>query len=443
MRSSGPFLRRLTQIADQTESNSFFGAVPSEFVDQALAEAGKDKNRHGVRVPHWLALRLLTCMFFLRDLSIQAVLDRVAAVLGTPANWKGEVPNSSLIAKARDRLGQDVLKGLFRRFADFLADEFTCKDRWLGYLVVAIDGTTLRMPDSEDNVAEFGRPGGRNGSGGFPQLRLVTVVSALSHFVLGAVVGPCKGKGTGELSLVKQLLGLLQPDWITLMDRGFCSYPLLQAMNHAGKLFMVRKPTGKTSARPKKVGRPLRSRKDWWVDYLPNSRRYPGGVPLRLRWLRFKTSRGRWVEFLTNLDPELFPYEVLKDLYLQRWEVEFVFREIKTHLVGKKVEFRSMTPNRVRQELLGMLVAYNAIRLRIAEAANLSDLEPRELSFSQSLLLLQLAALNAVPVRDVLCLLASYRIQKRPPRNYERVVKVPQSKFAANPARARPCAGVG
>jgi hypothetical protein len=441
MRSTGPFLRRLWQIADQTESNVFFGAVPSELVEQALADAGKAKNRHGAKLPHWLTLRLLTCLFFFRRLSIPTVLDRVAAALGTPTSWRGKVPHCTSIAAARDRLGLDVLERLFGRFAEYLVREFSCKDRWLGYLVVAIDGTTLRMPDSPANVAAFGRPGGRQGSGGFPQLRLVTLVSTLSHFVLGAVAGPCKGKGTGELSLVKQLLGLLQPDWITLMDRGFCSYPLLRSMDEAEHLFFVRKPTGKTSARPKKVGRPIRRRRDWWVDYLPNSRRYPDGIPLRLRWIRIRTSRGKWIEFLTNLNPERFPYESLQNLYLQRWEVEFVFREIKTHLVGRKVEFRSRTPERVRQEVYGMLVAYNAIRLRIAQAANLANLEPRALSFTQSLLLLQLAALNATLLQDVLRLLCSYRIPKRPPRSYRRVVKTPVSKFAANRARASPCVG--
>lgn len=443
MRSAGPFLRRLTQITNKAEDNSFFDAVPSELADRALVEAGKDKNRHGARLPHWLMLRLLTGLFFFRDQSIPAVLDRVATVFGIPPSWRGKVPHSSSIAEARDRLGLDVLERLFKSFAAFLTREFTCKDRWLGYLVVALDGTTLRMPDSPANVAAFGRPGGRKGSGGFPQLRLVTLVSTLSHFVLGAVAGPCKGKGTGELSLAGQLLDLLQPDWITLMDRGFCSYPLLRAMDEAERLFFVRKPTGKTAARPKKVGRPIRRRRDWWVDYLPNSRRYPGGIPLRLRWVRLRTSRGKSAEFLTNLDPERFPLEILQHLYLQRWEVEFVFREIKSNLVGKKVEFRSRAPERVRQELLGLLVAYNAVRLRIAEAANLVGLEPRELSFSRSLLLLQLAAMNALQVNDALRLLSSYRITKRPTRRYPRVVKAPVSKFAANRSRAKPCAGGG
>lgn len=437
MRSSGPFLRRLSEVAE-TESNAFFGAIPSQFVEEALEEAGKAKNRKGVKLPHWLTLQLLTCLFFLRDLSIPAVLDRVAGVLGTPKTWQGKIPHSSSIAEARDRLGLEVLSSLFRRFANYLVREFSCRDRWRGHLVVALDGTTLRMPDCSENVEAFDRPGGRTGSGGFPQIRLVTLVSTLSHFVLGFATGPCKGKGTGEESLAKTLLHLIQPNWITLMDRGLCAYPLLRAMSESGRLFLVRKPTGKTSARPKRVSC-VRARKDWWVDYLPTSRwkLSVSNPPLRLRWIKLKTKRGKVVEFLTNLDPEQFPFEVLQELYSQRWEVEFVFREIKSNLVGKKVELRSRTPDRVRQEVYGLLLAYNAIRLRMAEAANHADLEPRALSFTQSLLLLQLAALNSVALEDVLRLLCSYRIAKRPTRNYARVVKAPQSKFAANRARAK------
>jgi len=440
MRSSGPFLRRIQEIVGHTEENSFFDAVPPELVDEALAATGKDKNRHGAKLPHWLMLRLLMCLFFLRDQSIPTVLDRVAGAFGAPPSWRGRVPHCSSIAEARDRLGLEVLERLFARFAQFLVQRFTRRDRWHGHLVVAIDGTTLRMPDSTENVTAFERPGGRKGSGGFPQLRLVTLVTTLSHFVVGAASGPCKGKGTGELSLAKELLGLIQPDWISLMDRGFCSYPLLHDMVNTDRLFFVRKPIGKTSAQPKKVGKPIRNGREWWVDYLPNSR---SGVPLRLRWIRIK-GRGRGhVEFLTNLDPEQFPWETLRDLYRQRWEIEFVYREIKSNLIAKKVEFRSRTPQRVRQELFGLLLTYNAIRLRIAQAANLVALEPRKLSFSESLFLLRLAALNELPVPEVLSLISSYRIAKRPRRSYARVVKAPVSKFAASHARAKQCAGGG
>jgi len=438
MRSSGPFIRRLAEVSDQSQSNSFFDAVPRQLVQEVLDETGKDRDRHGAKLPHWLVLRLVTCLGFLRDLNIPTVLDRVAAVFGTPLSWQGQIPHSTSIAQARDRLGFDVVRALFRRFAAFLAGRLAKLDRWHGLVVVAIDGTMFDVPDTPANVSAFGRPGGRNGSGGFPKLRLVALVSTVSHFVLGCVVGPCKGKGTGEKTLAPNLLAVLRPNWLLLMDKGFCSYPWFKALGD--KPFFVRKTEGRTAVKPKKIGRPLRPRKDWWVDYLPASAK-GGQEPLRLRWIRIKLKkrkgrrRCRWVEFLTNLPPDRFPYEVLVDLYLQRWEVEFVFRELKTNLLRKKM-FRSKTPTRVLQEVYGLMVAYNAIRLRMAQAAKLAHVEPRELSFCQAVTILQLASLNGISSRVAIKLVSSNRISKRPSRAYPRVVKKPASKFAANRRRA-------
>lgn len=437
MLASGPLLRHLGEVIDQTPDDRVFDdAIPEEIFQASLEEYEKADDRFGVKLPFWLTLRLIVHMALLRHLDIRSVLDRVARVFGTPTSWRGGVPHSTSIAQARDRLGLDVVQGLFKRFAVYLAD--WDPSRWKGLLVVAIDGTMLDAPDSLANVSEFGRPGGRNGSSGFPKFRLVAVVSTLSHFVLGCVTGACKGPGTGEKTLVHSLLPLLQPDWLILMDSGFCSFPWLKALGD--RPFFVRKTQGKTAVKPRKVERAIKPRADHWVDYLPVSSK-SGEAPLRLRWIRInvnKKKRGRkakWVEFLTNLPPERYPYDELVSLYMQRWEVEFAFRELKVDLL-KKVMFRSQTPTRVLQETYGLLLAYNSIRLRMAQAAKLAKVEPRRISFTYAVAILQLAALNGLRERHVLLLLGSKQIHKRPSRSYPRQVKRPAAKFPANRRRA-------
>lgn len=439
MLAAGPLVRRLGEVmGDSSDDLSFYDAIPREVFEETLVESGQAQNRHGAKLPHWLTLRLVMCLGFLRDLSIPNVLDRVAAVFGSPASWLGRVPHPSSIAQARDRLGCEVVQLLFRRFAAFLIRSLAARHRWHGLVVMALDGTMLDVPDTPANVAAFRRPGGRNGSGGFPKLRLVALVSTVSHFVVGCVLGPCKGKGSGEESLARDLLALLRPDWLLLMDKGYCSYPWLKALGD--KLFFVRKTEGRTAVKPTKVGPPLKPRRDWWVDYLPTSAK-PGQKPLRLRWIRIKLKKRRgqkqrWAEFLTNLPPDRFPYEVLVDLYLQRWEIEFAFRELKVDLMRKRM-FRSRTPARVLQEVYGLLIAYNAIRTRMAQAAELVGVEPRELSFNQAAMILQLASLSGLPSQLAIKIISSKRIPKRPSRSYPRVVKKPASKFAANRKRAK------
>jgi hypothetical protein len=334
-------------------------------------------------------------------------------------------------------LGFEVVRTLFRRFVDHLIPTVEACERFHGLVTVAVDGSMLDTPDSQANVAAFKRPGGRRGPAGFPKIRFVALVSTVSHVILGCVAGPSKGKGTGETSLVTDLLPRLRPDWLLLADSGFCAFHLFKALG--SQPFFVRKPTGKTSATPKKV-RCLRPRRDFMVDYLPSSAR--GEQPLRLRWIRIKLpkkrgTRSRWVEFLTNLDPERFPYEVLLDLYLERWEVEFVFREIKSHLMEKLV-FRSREPHRVLQELYGLLIAYNAVRVRMVQAAKLAHARPRDLSFAQAVMILRLAELSGFEPAGVVRVVSQMQIRKRPRRSYPRVVKKPVTKFAANKRRAVP-----
>lgn len=435
MLAIGPLFRRLSQV--QGSGDAFFDAIPGNLADEVLRDAGMSVSQTNAKLPSQLVLRLVTALAFLRELNIQAVLDRVAAFWGTPPSWHGEVPHSTSISQARDRLGLAVVQTLFDRFSLFLAENWLC-DRWRGLVSVALDGTLFNAADAPENVTAFGRPGGRNGTGGYPKLRLLALVSTTAHFVLGCVHGPCKGKGKGELSLANSLLPLLKRDWVLLMDKGFCSYNWLAALED--RFFFVRKTQGKTAVTPDKVI-VIEPRKDWWIDYLPVSQRKAKPLRLRLVRIRLPKKRGRrrrWVEFVTNLPPNRFPYESLVDLYLNRWEIEFAFREIKSGVLKKHHVFRSRRPQRVLQELYGLLIAYNAIRLRMAQAARKARVEPRELSFTHAAGIMLLAFFSRLGEETVVQLIATGLIHKRSPRSYPRVVKRPASKFAANQARAKP-----
>ena len=87
----------------------------------------------------------------------------------------------------------------------------------------------------------------------------------------------------------------------------------------------------------------------------------------------------------TLLNPRVAPALALIALYHERWEVELVIDEIKTHeRAGRKV-LRSKTPEGVRQELYGIFLAHYAVRLLLAQAAVQAELDPDRLSFSEGL----------------------------------------------------------
>jgi hypothetical protein len=83
----------------------------------------------------------------------------------------------------------------------------------------------------------------------------------------------------------------------------------------------------------------------------------------------------------TILDYKKAPADELAALYHERWEIETALDELKTHLKGSRIVLRSKTPDLVRQEFYGLMMAHFAIRGLMHEAAITSDVDPDELSF--------------------------------------------------------------
>jgi hypothetical protein len=87
----------------------------------------------------------------------------------------------------------------------------------------------------------------------------------------------------------------------------------------------------------------------------------------------------------TILDPAQAPADELAALYAQRWEVESIFDELKTHQRGPRVILRSRTPEGVYQEAWGYLCVHYALRVLIHAAADRRDLDPDRISFTKAL----------------------------------------------------------
>lgn len=412
--------------------------ITPELLDGALRSEGVFAKRRR-KLPPELVTWLVVAMALLRSLSIGNVLRRIVDGLeGFHRFGFAELPCATSIAHARDRLGWRPLRALFESLVSTLIPAHVDALLWHGLRVFTLDGMCCRMPDTEANEAHFGKPGTtRGGKAGFPQLRSVLLVSAWTHVIARAVVGPFS---SGELTLAEKLLPAIDESWLLLMDRGFYTYAWLASLMSRRQPLVVRVTTDRFALRlrhGKALGRGDRLASILIPHALGRQRReLPRELEVRLVTATRRGFRKR-VLATTLLDSRVFPAHEIAALYCDRWEAELAYREIKIHQADKRVNvtFRSHTPTRVLQEFYALLVAYNCIRALMADASAIVGVKPTQLSFTDCLERIRAAlALNghaAVGLDELLLVdLSLCRLQaRRPGRRYERAVKIKMSNY--------------
>src|SRR5687767_5127914 len=193
----------------------FSAAIDPAWVATALAATGTASVRRR-KVPADYVVWLVIAMALFRDRAIAQVVQHLALVLPTPQG-RGTVTPGALV-QARTRLGPRPVAALFTTSAQRWIAASAAAARWRGLAVYAVDGTTLRVADSADNHARFGRPGtSRGGPAGYPQVRVVVLLAVRSHLVAAAALGPYT---KSEPALAASLWADLPDHSVVLLDRG-------------------------------------------------------------------------------------------------------------------------------------------------------------------------------------------------------------------------------
>jgi transposase IS4-like protein/DDE family transposase len=345
--------------------------VPFEMVDAVLEETCRVQRRTR-DLPARVTVYLLLAGCLFAELGYSRVWRKLTAGLeGLPVAG----PAASAMTQARARLGPGPLRELF-----FLLRGPSPADvRWRGLLVVAVDGTIMPVADTAANLAVYAKQrGGRNGDSGYPQLRLLALVSCGTRTVIDAVFRPVS---SGETTCAPLLLPSLRAGMLLLADRGFAAGFLARMITGAQADFLVRVRTGNGAP-----GLPvLRRLPDGsWLSLF-------GGVSVRVTdatWT-VTTAAGRFTSdcrLVTTLtDPDRYPAGDLAVLYHERWEVETAYLELKSTILGGRV-LRARTPGGIEQEIYALLVTYQALRTAIADAASTAPgTDPDRASFSLAL----------------------------------------------------------
>jgi hypothetical protein len=361
---------------------------PPELVDEVIAEVGRTEQRHR-SLPARVMAYFSIGMALYSEGSYEDVLAQLTDGLSWASGWQETYspPSKSAIFQARARLGSEPLAALFERVARPIGGERT-PGVWLaGRRLVAIDGMCLDVADTPANHDHFGRPGVNKGEqSAFPQARVVALAECGTHAVFAAEIGTYS---QSEATLAEPLLERLEPGMLLTADRGFFSYALWRKAIATGADLLWRIRTDKSGPQPAHIeDLPDGS----WLAHL--RRTTPAAArreePMLVRVLDYTLDDGRENPTAYRLFTMMtYPAEVtatdLAAAYIQRWEVELTFDELKTHQRGPRTVLRSKSPDLVLQEIWGHLCCHYAIRSLMTQAATHSGHDPDRVSFVAAL----------------------------------------------------------
>jgi hypothetical protein len=438
-------VRSELQELTQSEGLPFQDLLSVERILIALEEAGVT-FRERIYTP-MITLWAFLSQVLSRKGSCQKAVARVI-VHRVEAGLPACSVETTSYCQARQRLPETVISGLTTDIGTELHEQSATAWKLHGRDVVIADGSTNRMADTEANQRAYPQSRNQAVGLGFPQLRFVVLLSLAVGTVLECAIGPCRGKKTGEQSLFRQLLHKLQRGSILLGD---CLYDAfrdiadLQARGVDVVLGMKqsRKPDYRTGRKlgpqdhvvlwhkPRYDKSRFASREEW--ESLP--------ATLEIRECRIQVRRPgyqtRTIQVVTTLlDASTYSKQDLMELFRQRWHCELDLRSIKCAL-GLQ-DLKCETPEMVRKELWMHLLGYNLIRVRMAQAAALYDLSPRQLSFQSALTFHQefAVAMQRADTEEqqrleaeLLRAIAHCRVGDRPGRKEPRAIKKRQQKY--------------
>lgn len=384
-------------------------SVPRDVVDTAVLATGRTARRAGGKLPPHVMVYFAMALALFADDDYEEVMVRLSDTLAQWGCWDRAwtTPTSGGITQARARLGSDPVAQVFQTVAVPVADPLT-RGAWLGsWRLMAIDGFDWDLPDTVENVAEFGYAGSGVNRSAFPKARVVTISECASHAVVAAGIAAANA---AEQKVARTLYSSLEPGWLLIADRNFYGFtdwniarargcdllwrvaasvtlPVLHIHPDGSYSSVVFKRWISKGARPR-LREAARRGEDLDPDLAVAVRVIEYSVPDRGIG-GADGSSDPIVLITTILDPTHAPAEQLAAAYHQRWEHETGNNQLKTHLRGPGKILRSKKPDMVRQEIYGYLLTHYAISALICRAATEADIDPDQVKFLRTVRILR------------------------------------------------------
>jgi Insertion element 4 transposase N-terminal/Transposase DDE domain len=424
---------------EQVTLGVLISQVSREEVDAAVEVCGVREKRKDGKLPAHVTTYVTLALTLFPDDDYEEVATKVTGSLDRFGCWDAEwsVPTSSAITQARKRLGRTVFPELFERVGGSVAGDAgpTAEMTGLGtargsflrsWRLLAIDGFEVDLPDSKENVAEFGYAGTGETRSAFPKARVVALAECGTHAFVAAEVSPYQ---VGEKTLAQRLYPRLRGDELLTADRNFYSWqawdtasatgaalvwrastqldlPVVRVLSDGTFLTVLIKPAVR-GARRERVRAAARAGLDLTdPDAVPDAFDDHGRPVCHLARVveydvpdREGNGTGELIVLVTTItNPADARADELADVYHQRWEEETGNDQLKTHLRGPGRILRSKLPDLAYQEIWAYLIVHHAISALTAKASAAADLDPDRISFTKALRLIRRTATGTADI---------------------------------------------
>ena len=348
------------KVCEQVDMTLLAQVYPKEAIERCVGQSQPWASKaRRMRQSTLLALVLLVIgMALWSRLSQRLVWDKLVGKLS--ALHPGE-PQSQLSASAlsgrRKALGSQGLQALLHECCRVLAQPQTMPGAFFGrYRLMAIDGTVFNTADTQANEAAFGRSSNHYGKGAYPQVRCVLLAECGSHAVVELEISRYD---VSEVHGAHRLLDELGRDTLVLVDAGIISGGFVEHARQRRVQVLGALEAGVWEHLPGQRRLADGSVLVWVPPTCPGQAHYPVQHGLWVRILSYQVTDERLGEVgqvyrlvTTLLNPQVAPALDLIGLYHERWEVELVIDEIKTHERVQRKVLRSKTPEGVRKATL-------------------------------------------------------------------------------------------
>jgi hypothetical protein len=426
------------QDVDEGTFDRMQASIDPEWIEEALQATGTATLRRR-RLPAEQVIWLVLGMALYRNRPIDEIVAKLDLAL---PGRRGPTPAPSAVAQARGRLGEEPMRWLFERSSEEWAHRSARRFAWRGLALYGVDGTTARVPDSPENRVYFGGSLGPQGDSAYPVVRIATLMVLRTHLLAAASFGPF---ARSETIYARTFWPKIPDQSLVIADCNFFDAKVLVPLNgHGVRRHWLVPAKGNYRWR---VVRQLGPGDDL-VEMNVSTNAQTANPTLPPRWemraIRYERRGFRPRVLLTSLtDSDHYPAAEIVSLYHERWEMELGYDEVKTEMLERREAIRSRRPAGVGQELWGVALAYNLVRLEMVRIAEEANVAPTRISFVMALRLIRdewlwcaVAKPGAIPrhLRELRAEVLRFVLPKRrPKRCYSRVVKNKFSLYDAKP----------